>query len=57
MSSVQAKSYLFSEIFKAPLLDEFATAPARVTVGRTHKRKPGEGLGEGWEGVETEWRL
>ena len=27
-----------------------------MTIGRAHKRKPGEGIGVGQDSVETEWR-
>lgn len=38
-STVQAVSYLLSEFFKAPLLDESAAAPARAIVDRALKKE------------------
>lgn len=52
MSTVQAVSYLFSEFFKAPLLNESAAAPARVIADRALKKEKQEWEGGGWGSME-----
>ena len=42
VSTVQAVSYLFSEFFKAPLLNESAAAPAGVIADRALKKEKQE---------------